>query len=72
MSCTQTPGLMFGTFEPFRMGFNELWEGKTHPATPELTVFTGFHKGGISKSLLEAIGRIQVVRGIPKPMLLAG
>ena len=31
-------------------------------ATLELTVFTGFQKGGISKSLLEAIGRMQVVR----------
>ena len=40
-------------------------------ATLELTVFTGFQKGGISKSLLEAIGRMQVVRGIQKPMLLA-
>ena len=38
-------------------------------ATLELTVFTGFQKGGISKSLLEAIGRVQVVRGIQKPML---
>ena len=40
-------------------------------AALELTVFTGFQKGGISKSLLEAIGRMQVVRGIQKPMLLA-
>ena len=35
-------------------------------AALELTVFTGFQKGGISKSLLEAIGRMQVVRGIQK------
>ena len=40
-------------------------------ATLELTVFTGFEKGGISKSLSDAIGGIQVVRGIEKPMLLA-
>ena len=40
-------------------------------ATLELTVFTGFQKGGISKSLSEAIGRMQVVRSIQKPMLLA-
>ena len=40
-------------------------------AALELTVFTGFQKGGISKSILEAIGRMQVVRGIQKPMLLA-
>ena len=39
--------------------------------TLELTVFTGFQKGGVSKSLLEAICRMQVVRGIRKPMLLA-
>ena len=46
-------------------------EGDSLIATLELTVFTGFQKGGISKSLLEAIGRMQVVRGIQKPMLLA-
>ena len=40
-------------------------------ATLELTVFRGFQKEGISKSLLEAIGRMQVVRGIQKPRLLA-
>ena len=35
-------------------------------ATLELTVVTGFRKGGTSKSLVEAIGRMQVVRGIKK------
>ena len=35
-------------------------------AALELTVLTGFQKRGISKSLLEAIGRMQVVRGIQK------
>ena len=40
-------------------------------ATLELTFLTGFQKGGISKKLLEAIGRMQVVKGIQKPMLLA-
>ena len=40
-------------------------------ATLDLTVFTGFQKRGISKSRLEAMGRIQVVRGIQKPILLA-
>ena len=35
-------------------------------ATLELTVFKGFQKGGMSKSLFEAIGRMQVVRGIQK------
>ena len=35
-------------------------------ATLELTVFTGFQKGGMSKGLFEAIGRKQVVRGIKK------
>ena len=37
----------------------------------ELTVFTGFENGGISKSLFEAIGRMQVVRGIKKTIFLA-
>ena len=40
-------------------------------ATLELTVFTGFQKGGISKSLFEAIARMQVVRGIKKTIFLA-
>ena len=40
-------------------------------ATLELTFFTGFQKGGISNCFLEGIGRMGVVRGIQKPMLLA-
>ena len=35
-------------------------------ATLEVTVFTGFEKGGISKSLFEDMGRMQVVRGMKK------
>ena len=48
-----------------RMKQGALQEECRNP-TLELIVFTGFEKGGMSKSLFEAIGRMQVVRGIKK------
>ena len=40
-------------------------------ATLQLTVLTGLEQGGMSKTLFEAIGRMQVVTGVKKTIFFA-